>query len=669
MADDEANGAAQGPYQSLYRRFRPQRFSELRGQEHVALALRNAVRDERVSHAYLFSGPRGTGKTSTARILAKALNCTVASDGEPCGTCDSCRSITEGSSFDVHELDAASNNGVDAMRDLVARAALATPGRWKVYIVDEVHMLSVAASNALLKTLEEPPGHVVFVLATTDPHKVLPTIRSRTQHFEFHLLGEEILAGLLEDVAREAALELPSGALATAVRRGRGSARDALSVLDQVAAAGVVDNETGALTQVITAIGEFDSEGALVALDRAVRAGHDPQQLASELIEQLRAGFLSLASGGSLPDGATTLPADELEAVHQLGLVRSVRALEVIGTAIVAMRESPEPRITLEVAIIRLAHPEADSSPEAIVERLERLERRLEAIVGSALAPPPAPPPTPSSAPAAAPPAPPPAVAPPSSGVPAATFPSPPAPPEHPAASAPAAGPAAAADAPAAPRPRPALGAFRSEQAAAAPPAAAAPSAPPPPPAAEPVVAPAAARPMPSRDELVLAWGDHVLQGLRAKVRAVFGIAHFVGTEGTTALLAVPNAAHLAHAEPLVGEVAVALSSHFGTPVAVRLVTEGFRETPSALADDDGDPFPDKPPSAAPATPARPPAREHTPPPEAPRPAIDREDSERLDEVGDVVEEGDGAAGNLGVALATDRILQAFPGAEEVERG
>ncbi|MGI8793801.1 MAG: AAA family ATPase, partial [Acidimicrobiales bacterium] len=147
---------ADAPYQSLYRRYRPQRFDEVRGQEHVTVALRNAVRDERVTHGYLFSGPRGTGKTSSARILAKALNCATPSDGEPCGTCDSCLAVQQGTSFDVHELDAASNNGVEAMRDLISRASLGTPGRWKVYIVDEVHMLSAAASNTLLKTLEEP---------------------------------------------------------------------------------------------------------------------------------------------------------------------------------------------------------------------------------------------------------------------------------------------------------------------------------------------------------------------------------------------------------------------------------------------------------------------------------------------------------------------------------
>src|SRR6266513_2475330 len=200
-------------YQSLYRRYRPQRFSELRGQDHVSRTLRNAVREGRVAHAYLFSGPRGTGKTSSARILAKVLNCAAPADGEPCGVCESCVEVAAGTSLDVHELDAASNNGVEAMRDLVARAALGTPGRWKVYIVDEVHMLSTAASNALLKTLEEPPGHVVFVLATTDPQRVIPTIRSRTQHFEFRLLSGTALADLVRHVQDDAGLDVPSEAV------------------------------------------------------------------------------------------------------------------------------------------------------------------------------------------------------------------------------------------------------------------------------------------------------------------------------------------------------------------------------------------------------------------------------------------------------------------------
>src|SRR5271156_650763 len=213
---------AEVPFTSLYRRFRPRRFEELRGQDHVVRALQSAVRDGRISHAYLFSGPRGTGKTSSARILAKALNCLDSVDGEPCGVCTSCLEIERGTSLDVHELDAASNNGVDAMRDLVSHAALGTPGRWKVYIVDEVHMLSNAAANALLKTLEEPPNHVVFVLATTEQQKVPATIRSRTQHYEFRLFGFDTLVELLRAVRDSAALDVDDDVLALAARRGRG---------------------------------------------------------------------------------------------------------------------------------------------------------------------------------------------------------------------------------------------------------------------------------------------------------------------------------------------------------------------------------------------------------------------------------------------------------------
>ncbi len=231
------------PYQALYRRYRPQRFAEVRGQEHVTKALRNAVREGRVAHAYLFSGPRGTGKTSTARILAMALNCEAPEGGEPDGTCTSCVSIRTGSSMDVFELDAASNRRLEEMRDLLSRVALGTPGRWKVYIVDEVHQLTPDASSALLKTLEEPPSHVVFVLATTDPQKVLPTILSRTQHFEFRLLDGDLLADLLSDINRDADLGLPPEAVRLAVRRGRGSARDAESALEQLAAVGGGDDD------------------------------------------------------------------------------------------------------------------------------------------------------------------------------------------------------------------------------------------------------------------------------------------------------------------------------------------------------------------------------------------------------------------------------------------
>ena len=317
-------------YQSLYRRYRPQKFSEVLGQDHVVLALKNAARDQKVGHAYLFSGPRGTGKTSVARILAKALNCENPTDGEPDGTCDSCIRIQQGTSLDVHELDAASNNGVDAMRDLVSRAALGTPGRWKVYIVDEVHMLSTAASNALLKTLEEPPAHVVFVLATTDPQKVLPTIRSRTQHFEFRLLSPELLGKLVAQINGDANLHVPGEALDLVVRRGKGSARDALSALDQVAAAGVVEDDAEVIDEITEALCERDTGRALVAIAEAINMGRDPQRIATDTLEYLRNGFLALMAKSlvALPDNAA---AHVEEQARRLGAPALVRAMEGLG--------------------------------------------------------------------------------------------------------------------------------------------------------------------------------------------------------------------------------------------------------------------------------------------------------------------------------------------------
>ena len=367
---------ADAPFVSLYRRFRPGRFDEIRGQDHVVRALRSAVRDDRVSHAYLFSGPRGTGKTSSARILAKALNCEAPVDGEPCGTCTSCVEITQGSSLNVHELDAASNNGVDAMRDLVAHAGLGTPGRWKVYIVDEVHMLSTAAANALLKTLEEPPSHVVFVLATTDPQKVPPTIRSRTQHLEFRLLGAGTLHDLLESVKQEAGLQVDEEALEAAVRRGRGSARDALSALDQVVASGSADAARPELAAVLEALADGDVNQVLVALSALLAGGWGPQQLATELIDDLRQVFLA-----ALAPELCTVSGPSLERFRALaeamGLARVVRSMEILGHALVDMREAPDAQVVLEIAAVRAVRPDLDSGMEALSERVSVLERSL----------------------------------------------------------------------------------------------------------------------------------------------------------------------------------------------------------------------------------------------------------------------------------------------------
>ena len=363
-------------YQSLYRRYRPQRFAELRGQDHVTTPLRNAVANGRTVHAYLFSGPRGTGKTSTARIMAAALNCAKPVDGEPDGTCESCVAIRAGSSLDVVELDAASNNGVDAMRDLVARAALGSPGRWKIYIVDEVHMLTTAASNALLKTLEEPPGHVVFVLATTDPQKVLSTITSRTQNYEFRLLGPELLASLLLDVNDQADLRLDPETLDRVARRGNGSARDALSALDQAAAAGGAEDEAEAIPAVVQALAGRDVGAALVAVAEAAGRGRDPHRLAVEIVEHLRSGFLLTMAPdlAGVPEHQRPALADQ---ARRLGPAATVRAMEVLGETLIAMRDALDTRVTLELALVRLCSPAADSSYAALVERVETLERRL----------------------------------------------------------------------------------------------------------------------------------------------------------------------------------------------------------------------------------------------------------------------------------------------------
>ena len=377
-------------YQSLYRKYRPQRFSELVGQEHVTTALRNAVRDGRVGHAYLFSGPRGTGKTTTARLLAKALNCTNrADDGDPCGVCESCVAIAEGSSLDVIEVDAASKSKVDDMRDLLERVAyLSAGGAKKVYILDEVHMLSTGAEAALLKTLEEAPEHVVFVLATTDPLKVAPTIRSRTQHYEFTLYTVDEIVGHLADVCEREGVEADREALTVIARAGAGSMRDSLSLLDQAIAHGRIDVEqvnalfggtafAGRLA-VLRAVADEDVAGALVALGELLDAGHEPRRLTEDLLVTVRDAFLLTSARGRV---RVDLPADDQEALgalgEQLGAPTLVRTLETLGQAVVDMRgtDAADPRLVLEIALVRLARREAGTPVQALAERVDRLER------------------------------------------------------------------------------------------------------------------------------------------------------------------------------------------------------------------------------------------------------------------------------------------------------
>jgi DNA polymerase III subunit gamma/tau len=380
---------------SLYRKYRPQKFAELVGQDHVTAALRNAVREDRVGHAYLFSGPRGTGKTTTARLLARALNClNLGDDGEPCGVCENCTAVAAGTFFDLVELDAASNNGVDAMRDLIQSVHLGVgaSSRRKVYIIDEVHMLSAAASNTLLKTLEEPPAHVVFVLATTDPQKVLPTLRSRTQHFEFTLLSHDQLVGHLADILGREGVETDPEALDLIARRAGGSARDALSLLDQALAVGGgrIDAE-----QVLSALGDApfeqrlavleaaaaeDVAGALVGVYDLVASGHDVRRVADDLLRTVRDAFIQANASGRVPyDGAPEECARLAALAKEMGNPAVVRAIEILGAAIVDIRGQAvaDPRLVLEVAVVRIARREARTREETLLDRVEKLEQRL----------------------------------------------------------------------------------------------------------------------------------------------------------------------------------------------------------------------------------------------------------------------------------------------------
>jgi DNA polymerase III subunit gamma/tau len=550
-------------YQSLYRRYRSRRFSKLRGQDHVTKALRNAVREGRVGHAYLFSGPRGTGKTSTARILAKVLNCAAPSDGEPCGRCENCAAVDEGRLVDwLQEHDAASNNRVEPMRDLLEKVPLGTSGNRKVIILDEVHMLTGGAANALLKTLEEPPEHVVFVLATTDPQKVLPTIRSRTQHFEFHLLPAEELAEHVRWVIGDAGLDLGEEAVEHVVRVGGGSARDTLSALDQVAALGGVVDEQEPVEAVLAALVERDAGDVLKAVAEAVSAGRDVRVLGTTLVERLRNAFLAMmgAPDRHLPEGER----DRAQALGQaLGAAGLTRALEVIGESLVELSKKPDPRIVLEVALVRLTRPDVDRSLDAVLERLDRLERAMSG--GIAVSPSPEPGAvhagvTPSAARSAAPPEPP-------------------------------GGPADAARAELARhtggRPGPVKGVVKKAAPGpvAAAPARPGPAAEPPPPpaaAAAPAAATAAAPAaapvdggLPSRDELTLAWGDAVLEGLPGGARALYRMGRFLESgDGRRARFALPNAPHRDHCEKKRSEVEAALSRHFGRPVPLELVID-----------------------------------------------------------------------------------------------
>jgi DNA polymerase III subunit gamma/tau len=378
--------------QSLYRRFRPRKFSELYGQEHIVRALRNAVINGREGQAYLFSGPRGTGKTTTARILAKVLNCENPLEGEPCCECDSCKAVELGTSYDVLELDAASNNGVQEIRDIIEAAALTSPGRHRVFILDEVHMLTRAAEAALLKTLEEPPAQVVFVLATTDPQKVSETIRSRVQHLQFHLLPIDELEKYVRFVIEKAELDVDDEGIAHVLRQGGGSARDTLSALELVAAGGGEPEDAQHTEEIVKAIVDRNHGEALAAVARAMQQGRDAHTYAEDIVRLMRNCFLSIMS----PE-LVQLPQARIAELNgyarELGVQRIVRIMEVLGSTMVEMRHAPDSRLLLEVAVVQLAAPSFDDSTENLLARISQLEEAVKQLKeqGVAAALPPAP--------------------------------------------------------------------------------------------------------------------------------------------------------------------------------------------------------------------------------------------------------------------------------------
>ena len=379
-------------YQALYRKYRPQSFDDVIGQSHVTTTLAREIADGRVAHAYLFTGPRGTGKTTTARILAKALNCTNRGPhGAPCNECLSCVSITDGTSLDVLELDAASHNSIDDIRDIrvsvTTVASTATSKR--VFVLDEAHMLSKAAGNALLKTLEEPPEHVHFVLATTEPYKLLDTIRSRSQRFDFHPVPVEELAGHLSLIAEREGYQFDAAALLAISRHAGGSVRDSLSLLEQVAAlgAGTVEvpgvrralglADSEAFMRLVEAVAAQDAKSALELVAELSADGVDLRRFVAESVAFFRGAFLAhyAPNLAEIADEPPEVYGAWRKAAELVPSGDVLRAVDLLGEALVRLREGREERLMTELALIKLTRPETASDTSALLSRIERLER------------------------------------------------------------------------------------------------------------------------------------------------------------------------------------------------------------------------------------------------------------------------------------------------------
>ncbi|MEO6532001.1 MAG: DNA polymerase III subunit gamma and tau [Pseudolysinimonas sp.] len=382
---------------ALYRRYRPETFAELIGQSQVTDPLRTALRTDRVNHAYLFSGPRGCGKTTSARILARCLNCAEGPTDTPCGVCASCIELArDGSgSLDVVEIDAASHNGVDDARDLRERAAFAPArDRYKIFILDEAHMVTPQGFNALLKLVEEPPDHVKFIFATTEPEKVIGTIRSRTHHYPFRLVPPAQMLDYVQQLSEAEKVTVQPGVLPLVVRAGGGSVRDTLSLLDQLIAGSegnTVEYERAVallgythaalLDEAVDALGAMDAAAAFSAVDRVIQTGQDPRRFVEDLLERLRDLIVVAATRDGAASVLRGIPQDELDRMSvqsvAFGAAELSRAADVVNSSLTEMTGATSPRLHLELMVARLLVPAADNSDRGALARVERLERRI----------------------------------------------------------------------------------------------------------------------------------------------------------------------------------------------------------------------------------------------------------------------------------------------------